>query len=206
MVQSRSKTTRERVLAATTDLLMERGIAGVTIKDIRDASGVSNGSIFHHFGSKDGVVAEIFARERLAYLGSVADAIIGHEGDPCDAFGEGARAALHWQVAHPNRFSRLVSAFNESDWLRENGDIWRELAHEIENPVIEWALPHFQSGRLPLLPATFFQSFITGATERLTHGWMTQRLDRTPTDFADEVALMTAAGLKALREAQGQKR
>ncbi|MCJ8191064.1 TetR/AcrR family transcriptional regulator [Sphingomicrobium aestuariivivum] len=206
MVQSRSKTTRERVLAAAADLLMERGIADVTIKDIRDRSGVSNGSIFHHFGSKDGVVAEIFARERLAYLGRVAEAILDHDGDPCDAFGEGARAALEWQVANPQRFSRLVAAFNDSDWLRENGEIWRDLAHEIEVPVITWAVPHFEAGRLPLLPATFFQAMITGFTEKLTQTWTMQRLERDPTHFGDEVALMTAAGLKALREKQGQQR
>ena len=202
MVQSRSEKTKRRVLAATKQLIIERGLADVTLKDIEARSDVPNGSIFHHFGSKDGVFAEIFATERLEYLGEVAEAIMGHKGDPCDAFGFGAVAALRWQVAHPERFSRLIAQFNNSEWMRENEHVWLKVAHEIEQPVIEWAQQHFMAQRLPILPATFFQSFMTGATERLTHGWLTHRLDMEPMHWADEVFVMVSEGLKALRKHQ----
>ncbi|WP_260482552.1 TetR/AcrR family transcriptional regulator [Sphingomicrobium flavum] len=203
MVQSRSEKTKRRVLAATGELIIEKGLYDVTLKDIEARSGVSNGSIFHHFGNKDGVFAQIFAQERLDYLVSVADAIIAFDGeDPCDAFGAGARAALQWQCDHPDRFSRLIAQFNNSQWMVEHEHVWIELAHQIEQPVIDWARPHFEARRLPLLPATFFQSFMTGATERLTHGWLTHRLDRPSVEFADEAAMMVAEGLKALRRHQ----
>lgn len=203
MVQSRSEKTKRRVLAATEELIIERGLYDVTLKDIEARSGVSNGSIFHHFGSKDGVFAEIFAHERLEYMVPVADAIIGYEGeDPCDAFGEGARAALVWQCEHPERFSRLVAQFNNSEWMRQHEHVWLELAHQIEQPVIDWATPHFAAKRLPLMPATFFQSLMMGTAERFTHGWTTHRLDRPSVEYADEVALVVSEGLKALRRHQ----
>ena len=64
MVQSRSKTTREKVLEAATGLVLEVGHERFSMKDLVERSGISNGSIFHHFGSKDGVLEEIFKRER----------------------------------------------------------------------------------------------------------------------------------------------
>ena len=56
MAQTRSEATKNRVLDAARDLLMEQGISELTMKDVQERSGVSNGSIFHHFGSKDGIL------------------------------------------------------------------------------------------------------------------------------------------------------
>lgn len=206
MVQSRSEDTRERVLDAAAALIIDRGIADVTLKDIQEQSGVSNGSIFHHFGSKDGIVIQLFVRERRAYWSSVAAAILEFEGDdPCDAFAAGARASLEWHCAHPERFSRLVAAFTDSDWMREHADLWLEFASEIERPLVEWATPHFQSGRLPIIPTALFQAIMMGGTERLTNAWMVGRLDRPSLDYADELQLVVSAGLKAIRDKQRAK-
>lgn len=48
--------TRAAVLDTALELLAADGPAGVTIASITRASGVSNGSIYHHFGSRDGVL------------------------------------------------------------------------------------------------------------------------------------------------------
>ena len=44
--------TRERLLDATVDTLVEHGYSGTTTQRIQDAAGVSRGALLHHFGSK----------------------------------------------------------------------------------------------------------------------------------------------------------
>lgn len=51
--------TRERILAATRDLLSELGIEGVTLKAITDRAGVGAGSFYNLFASKDEAVFEV---------------------------------------------------------------------------------------------------------------------------------------------------
>jgi TetR/AcrR family transcriptional regulator, regulator of cefoperazone and chloramphenicol sensitivity len=43
-------------------LFAERGAAGVTVREIASAAGVSAGLVMHHFGSKDGLKAALDAR------------------------------------------------------------------------------------------------------------------------------------------------
>ena len=53
----RSMETRNRVLAVALEQLEAGGEAAVRIDEIRDRSGVSIGSIYHHFGDREGVIA-----------------------------------------------------------------------------------------------------------------------------------------------------
>jgi AcrR family transcriptional regulator len=53
---------RVRVLDAAARLFGARGYAGVRAAEIAAAAGVSEGSVFHHFGSKDGVLRAVAER------------------------------------------------------------------------------------------------------------------------------------------------
>jgi AcrR family transcriptional regulator len=51
---------REAILAATLELLRERGIAGLTTRLIAQRAGVSEGSIFYHYGDRPGLLQAAF--------------------------------------------------------------------------------------------------------------------------------------------------
>jgi AcrR family transcriptional regulator len=53
----RVRSTRELVIDAVLELLEEGGEAAVRIDEVRDRSGVSIGSIYHHFDDRDGLIA-----------------------------------------------------------------------------------------------------------------------------------------------------
>jgi AcrR family transcriptional regulator len=74
----RSMDTRNRVLAVALDQLESGGEAAVRIDEIRDRSGVSIGSIYHHFGDREGVIAAAqlrrfarFAESEIAVLSDI---------------------------------------------------------------------------------------------------------------------------------------
>lgn len=52
----RTRTTRELVIDVVLELLEYGGEAAVRIDDVRDRSGVSIGSLYHHFGDRDGLI------------------------------------------------------------------------------------------------------------------------------------------------------
>ncbi len=52
----RTRTTRELVIDVVLELLEHGGEAAVRIDDVRDRSGVSIGSLYHHFGDRDGLI------------------------------------------------------------------------------------------------------------------------------------------------------
>ena len=48
------------ILNAALQCFSERGVDATTIHDIQRAAGCSIGSIYHHFGSREGVAEELF--------------------------------------------------------------------------------------------------------------------------------------------------
>jgi AcrR family transcriptional regulator len=56
-VQARAHATIQRAIDVTAELIDQRGEEGVRLQDVVNRSGVSAGSLTHHFGSRDGLVA-----------------------------------------------------------------------------------------------------------------------------------------------------
>ena len=62
---------REAILDAAADLIRTQGAAGMSIADLIARSGTSAGAIYHHFGSKQGVVLEVARRAVAGPMQSV---------------------------------------------------------------------------------------------------------------------------------------
>jgi TetR/AcrR family acrAB operon transcriptional repressor len=60
--QSQGEQTKRRLVDAATRLFAERGYARTSVKHVADAAGVSQGSIFWHFESKEGLLFEVVDR------------------------------------------------------------------------------------------------------------------------------------------------
>lgn len=56
---------REAILEAAPELIRIHGVAGMAISDLISRSGTSAGAIYHHFGSKQGLILEV-AREAVS--------------------------------------------------------------------------------------------------------------------------------------------
>ena len=56
------------LLAHARDLWVGRGVDGLTIRALSAASGASNGAVYHAFGSRDGLLARVWAEEAGRFL------------------------------------------------------------------------------------------------------------------------------------------
>ena len=61
--EERTRTAREDILAAAKKAFVDKGFRATTIRDISSLSGRSIGCIYHHFGSKDGIISELLTSE-----------------------------------------------------------------------------------------------------------------------------------------------
>ncbi|MCU1676268.1 MAG: regulatory protein TetR [Frankiales bacterium] len=50
---------REAIVAATVDLLRERGASRLTTREVAQRAGVSEGSVFYHFGDRSGLLTAV---------------------------------------------------------------------------------------------------------------------------------------------------
>ncbi len=89
---AKGRQTRQRIVGAAASLIHERGVAAVTLDDVRLAAGVSSSQLYHYFADKralvhavvDAQLTSVIGHVEGLELGSIAgfrawrDAVIGH--------------------------------------------------------------------------------------------------------------------------------
>jgi TetR/AcrR family transcriptional repressor of nem operon len=66
--KSKGESTREKLLDAAKDLVMDKGFAGTSIDDILRATGMTKGAFFYHFKDKAELARELVRRYALGDL------------------------------------------------------------------------------------------------------------------------------------------
>jgi TetR/AcrR family transcriptional regulator, transcriptional repressor for nem operon len=74
---SKGLATRSRIVEAAAQLVRERGVAGTTTEDIREAAEVSSSQFYHYFKDKMELVRAVIAYQTDAVIGAQAP-LLGH--------------------------------------------------------------------------------------------------------------------------------
>ncbi len=64
----KGRATRERIIDTAADLIYERGVAAVTLNDVRDATATSKSQLYHYFTDKNDLVHAVIERQRVRVL------------------------------------------------------------------------------------------------------------------------------------------
>lgn len=192
---SAASDTKSRVLAAATPLFVEQGLDGVSVQDICKASGVSNGSLFHHFGSKNGVALQVYLAERRAYWDHALAAVERHRGDPVEALGAAVRAALDYQERHPRRHNFMIECAS-STWMRAHAAPVQALNEEFTRRFLAWGAPHAAAGRLRALDPQLVAALVFGPSQWLARSWLTGLTPEPPTHHADALVDLVTRALR----------
>jgi TetR/AcrR family transcriptional regulator, transcriptional repressor for nem operon len=65
----KGRATRDRIVAAASELMLQRGVAGTTIEDIQDAAAISTSQMYHYFAGKNDLVAAVIDFQSDLVLG-----------------------------------------------------------------------------------------------------------------------------------------
>jgi AcrR family transcriptional regulator len=108
--------TREEILAAAWDQVRERGLAGLSMRDLAAAVGMRAPSLYSYFASKHAIYDAMFAQGNEQFL--AVTATVPSTGDARADMRAGARAYVDFCVADPVRtqllFQRTIPDFEPS--------------------------------------------------------------------------------------------
>jgi len=80
-LQSRSRATVEAVLVAAAHILEERGLSGFNTNAVAERAGVSIGSLYQYFPSKDAILVALMEQSLTMFSEDLSEAIDGAPGD-----------------------------------------------------------------------------------------------------------------------------
>ncbi|WIX83198.1 TetR/AcrR family transcriptional regulator [Amycolatopsis carbonis] len=145
---ARGLATRERIVTAAAQLMFERGVAGTSTPDVRDAAGVSSSQIYHYFADKGALTravielqttriiggqSELLSRlDSFAALRAWRDAIVGIQHD-LQCQGGCPLATLSGELAEHDAAARAAIARSFTLWAEA---IRNGLQHMIEHGVL----------------------------------------------------------------------
>jgi AcrR family transcriptional regulator len=188
--------TREKLTAAALELFTAQGYERTSVHEICQQSGVSNGSFFHHFGSKEGLALEVYLKERRSYWDAAVTAMERHADDPVEGVVAAMRAALDYQEANPDRHNFMIECAN-ANWMRAHAAAVTELNVEFAVRFLHWAEPHMEAGRLQAHAPEVIAALVFGPSQWLTRSWHTGLSETPPTAYADALGMLLRRALAA---------
>lgn len=158
--QRRGEDTSTRLLDAALVVHARSGPDGFTVHAVVAESGISLGSLYHHFGSFDGLAAALYAR----CLGQLLDAMIASL-DGVTGARAGVKALVESYLAFTRdqrEAARFIHASSYATFLPAHAaSIHAAKAPRIER-LFAWLRPHVRAGRVVDLPESLFEMLLVG--------------------------------------------
>ena len=158
------------VVESARAVLAERGVEAAGIDELRRVTGKSVGSLYHRFGSKEGLAAAVYADALGSYQEAMLDELRRH---PAAEAGVKAAVRHHiaWHEAEPER----------ARFLHENGGIARRepgrslvagLNLDFFEEAIRWLRTHIANGAVRDLPFDLAYVLWLGAAQEYCRLWL----------------------------------
>ncbi|WP_421217152.1 TetR/AcrR family transcriptional regulator [Aeromonas enteropelogenes] len=108
---------RRQILDAALALCAEDGLQGAATARIAKAAGVANGTLFHHFPSKEALILQLYQDVKQRMGAAICEA------DPALSLREQThhywQLAMAWMLAHPNELKFVLGFFHSPMLARE---------------------------------------------------------------------------------------
>jgi AcrR family transcriptional regulator len=168
---------RASVLQAALACFTRHGIDATTIGEIQRAAGCSVGSLYHHFGSKEGIAEELFIEGICRFnQGMVRRLKRAHGAE------ESVKAVVRFYCDWSTRNRALASYLHSRDIdfspqsrLRLK-DIYRAYITE----VFAWFAPFVSGGEMRALPIDAYVPLISGPIQEYVRRWLSGHYERPP--------------------------
>ncbi|GIF19219.1 hypothetical protein Ate02nite_19490 [Paractinoplanes tereljensis] len=118
----------DRILAATAQVLEERGYAGLSTNRVAEQAGVSVGSLYRYFADKNELIEELRARSSADVLGELTGALTDAVAMPAR---DGVRHVLAVLVGSLQRHRAITAAMIDEAPLGAHGNILPEVERQL---------------------------------------------------------------------------
>lgn len=190
------RSTRQRqqaILEAALSLFASKGFAGTSIEEICTTSGASIGSLYHHFGSKEGLAAALYAHAIADYQRG-AIAVFRDARTAGDGIRGCVEQFLTW-VEDNRELASLMLAVEHSEIRELAAERVADLNAGFVPVVRAWVTERVNSGQLPALPDDLLLAAVLGPARRFADLWLEGRTTTPIAEAARAFAELTWAGL-----------
>ncbi|MFJ7066193.1 TetR/AcrR family transcriptional regulator [Streptomyces sp. NPDC101115] len=168
--QSRGEATVERLLAAALEVFAASGQAGFTVNAVTRASGVSLGSLYHHFGSFDGLAAALYGHCLQQTYSTAFSAV-----DRARTARTGIRAFVmtYLRFVRENQaVARYLHGSAYSSYLAVDADRARGVEPDHFPRVADHLGRWVDSGEITPLPGPLLEVLVVGPVAVTAHRWL----------------------------------
>ncbi|MFV3333392.1 TetR/AcrR family transcriptional regulator [Pseudomonas sp. NY15437] len=186
---------KDDILQAALACFSESGVDATTIEMIRDRSGASIGSLYHHYGNKERIIGALY----LTGVGQYAALL--------DAGLQEAKSAeavvklfvtsyVDWVSANPE-WARFILHSRGRVEAGEMGEELREANRQQGRRIAELLAEHRKAGAFKALSAELFNSVVIGPTHDYARNWLAGRTRVDLIDCREQLAQIAWESVRA---------
>ncbi|MEZ5246076.1 MAG: TetR/AcrR family transcriptional regulator [Acidimicrobiales bacterium] len=191
-------TTRERILNEATRQLLELGYSAFTMVSVRDALGLSSGSMFHAFESKPALVAEIYVEGMRRYQSTAIEALTSTP-DPVAAVESLVETHLCW-VRDNRELARFLFSTQPDEVIDAAAPTLTD-ANTVFFSAVESVLDAaVEAGVMAPLPPGVGHSVLMGAVQEYCRQWTRGTTTVDPGDLVGVYQRVAVAAMRATLE------
>ena len=181
---------RAAIISAALKRFLGQGVTGTTLKQIQRDARASNGSVFHHFPTKEALAGAVYVDCAARYQKVFLDELDRHD-DAETAVRGIVRMHLRWCADHP-QMARFLITMTEPAVLEAAEHELKNLNDRFASALRSWWRPHAHYGTLrPLTPAQS-QALWLGPAQELVRAWLLGVIPDPPSAADAEVLADTA--------------
>jgi AcrR family transcriptional regulator len=186
---------KRRMLASALACFNEHGIEATTIEMILTRCEASVGNLYHHFGSKEGLVAALFFCA-LQDQGTLVDVELAR----ARTLQEGVAACVYsyvdWVSAQPE-LARFMFQARASVAKGPHASELQQRNRQRNKLVMGWFTEAGRDGRFKDWPAELMLSLIIGPAENYSRAWLSGRVKAAPAQYREMLAEAAWASVRA---------
>jgi AcrR family transcriptional regulator len=168
---------RQAILDAALDCFLTSGVARTTIGDLRIRSGASVGCIYHHFGSKERLAAQLYVEALADYHEAFLSAL--RTSRNARAGVEGAvRHHLLWVAEQPERANYLFHC-REPEVTAISDEAAKALNASFYGEAGAWLAAQANNGRIRTLAPTLYHALWMGPSLEYARQWLAGKRSRS---------------------------
>ncbi|MEZ5549551.1 MAG: TetR/AcrR family transcriptional regulator [Pseudomonadales bacterium] len=175
--QDATRARRKSVLDAALDCFSEYGLEGTTVQHIQKRAECSIGSLYHHFGSKEGIAEELF----LEGIDRLNQGML-RKLRRCGNAEQSVRAVVEhyceWCTRNRNLARYLHS--RDIDFSQDARRRLQQMHQDYIRSVFEWFAPYVERGEMRRLPLHTYVPLISGPIQEYVRRWLSGHHPNSP--------------------------
>lgn len=191
---SKTEAKKRQIIEKSLVCFVEHGVSGTTIEMLRDATGTSVGSLYHHFGNKEAIASAVFIEGMkdfgtlaLTYLSDLESKELPLLEKAEQAIKVMVYANVDWISKNPD-WARFVFQHRRIVSQGKGGDVLKNDTTSFYRKLIEFKAPLVEAGLLKDLPIELYGSFISGPVHDYARHYLAGRNAVPLTEFREVFA------------------